>query len=384
VPIARQETSILISLFGCVLVTGCLTDSYAIRRDELARIAALPPENRGTHVRVTQQTSFSDSYAEPEPQLPPADGPNGVVIITGPSQIHQHHDPVHSGVGIAPAVARRQPARLSRGGGSSPGGARPGGATIGGGSSSAGKGSDAEVAATIAVAALVVGTGAFSIAAMTEGPRFDGWAGIPSEQLIMLKPRGMAPYWVPLGDLTVEDAAHAEHAEVRPNNAQLLERAPLDRVGVSTSLELGASALRSTNAGNYAGLMARYSLGGFPLQWLGLLGNAGFSAGSDNGALFEGRLGLELRVQPLRLGRVHLGGYGDLGHSWLMHDISGGTARGQGAYYGAGGLLEIDLTTRLGLLLRGGAAWLPRYDSVARSSDDQRPLVEFSIGLGVY
>lgn len=87
---------------------------------------------------------------------------------------------------------------------------------------------------------------------------------------------------------------------------------------------------------------------------------------------------------PLRLGGVHFGGYGEFGHAWLLHDVIGGTARGEGAYYGGGGLLEIDLTTRLGLLLRAGAACLPVYAGQLPGPDDHLPFAEFSIGLGVY
>ena len=142
--------------------------------------------------------------------------------------------------------------------------------------------------------------------------------------------------------------------------------------------------MRTTSSAGPSGFGARYAIGGFPAQWLGLLGNAGFSAGDDDGTLFEGRLGFELRLVPLHVGPVHLGGYGEFGHAWLLHEIAGGTARGEGAYYGTGGLLEIDVTTRLGLLLRGGAAWLPRYDRQQPGLDNHLPFPEFSIGLSVY
>jgi hypothetical protein len=325
---------------------------------------------------VTQQTSFSDSYEEPDPLPPPDNQPSGAVVIVGPTHVRHYH---HYGEAGAPAPPRRQPAHLRSSAGGFSSGA--GGTSA---SSSASKGSDADAAAAIAIAALAVTTGAFSITALTEGPRFDGWVWIPPEQQILLKPRTAAPYWLPLADLAPQDAVFAEDAELKPTDAQLLERAPLNRVGMTTSLEFGGSAMRTTPIGGPSGFTARYAVGGFPVQWLGLLGNAGFSAGDDNGTLFEGRMGFELRLMPLRVGRAHLGGYGEFGHAWLLHDIMGGTAHGEGAYHGAGGLLEIDLTTRLGLLLRGGAAWLPRYDSQQPGPDDHLPFPEFSIGLSVY
>ena len=70
-------------------------------------------------------------------------------------------------------------------------------------------------AAAIAIAALAVGTAAFAIPAMTEGPRFDGWVWIPPEQQILLKPKNTNPYWIPLADLTPQDAAAADGAVLR-------------------------------------------------------------------------------------------------------------------------------------------------------------------------
>jgi hypothetical protein len=355
-----------------------LVDSYAIPHDELVRIAELPPENRGSHVRATQQTSFSDSYAEPDPLPPADDGPSGAVVIVGPMRVHHYH-PGELGEAGARPPSRRQPAQLrSSGGGLPPG--RGGAASA----PSVGKGGNADAAVTAVIAVLTVATGAFSISALTEGPRFDGWVWVPPEQQIMLKPKTAAPYWIPLADLTSQEAATAEDAELTPTKAQLLERAPLNRVGMTTSLEFGGSAMRTTLFGGASGFNARYALGGFPVQWLGLLGNASFSAADDYGSLFDGRLGFELRLMPLHLGPVHLGGYGELGHAWLLHDVIGGTARGDGAYYGGGGLLEVDLTTRLGLLLRAGAASLPLFAGQPQGPDDPLLFPEFSIGLSVY
>lgn len=279
---AWRYPSALFATLACLLLAGCLTDSYAIHHDELVRIAELPPENRGSHVRATQQTSFSDSYEEPEP-LPPADDePSGAVFIVGPTPFHHHHHHGDFGETGAHAASRRQPAHLRSSSGFSPGGG------TGSGAPNVGKGSDAEAAVVVAIAALAVSTSAFSVAAATEGPRFDGWVWIPPEQQILVKPKAAAPYWIPLADLTPQEAALAEGGQLNPTKAQLLERAPLNRVGMTTSLEFGGSAMRTTPSGTLAGFMARYAVGGFPVQWLGVLGNAGFSARDDNGTLFDG------------------------------------------------------------------------------------------------
>src|SRR5687768_13235223 len=39
--------------------SGCLDPTYAIEREELARLAQTPPEERGRSVRVTQELSFA-------------------------------------------------------------------------------------------------------------------------------------------------------------------------------------------------------------------------------------------------------------------------------------------------------------------------------------
>lgn len=366
-----------VALLVGALLPACLSDSYAIRRGELLRISTLSPENRGIHVRTTQQTSFSDSYEEPDPTPPETDrtSGSGILILTGPGPFPHHHYASGPRASRAARSSRGQPARLRKGGGRSGGGS---------GKASSSQGNDASAAAAIALAALVVGTGAFSIAALTEGSRFDGWAWLPPEQPLLLKPKGGTPFWVPLSELTRQDAELAEGAVVMPNQAQLLERAPLDRVGASTSLEVGGAGMRSSRSATNGGFAARYALGGFPLDWLGILGNGGIGVGDDGGTLFDARLGVEMRLMPLRLGQVHWGGYGELGHAWLMHDVTGGTARGQGMYSGLGALMEIELTTRLGLLLRGGATWLPRYDLVGRSPDEPRVFPEVTLGVTVY
>ncbi|HEY8926920.1 MAG TPA: hypothetical protein VIU64_21200, partial [Polyangia bacterium] len=60
---------------------------------------------------------------------------------------------------------------------------------------------------------------------------------------------------------------------------------------------------------------------------------------------------------PLAVGRLHIGGYGQIGHAWLEADApdgSGAALTRDSWSAGAGGLLELALTTRLALVGRIG------------------------------
>jgi len=53
--------SLAVVLAGSLLATGCATNSYEIKAGELQRIAAMPPDSRGQHVRVAQKVSEADT-----------------------------------------------------------------------------------------------------------------------------------------------------------------------------------------------------------------------------------------------------------------------------------------------------------------------------------
>src|SRR5882672_7827764 len=63
-------------LAGSLIASGCAVNSYKIPPDELARLARVPPEARGAHVRVVQEIVASDV-----PAAPPVTRETQVVIV---------------------------------------------------------------------------------------------------------------------------------------------------------------------------------------------------------------------------------------------------------------------------------------------------------------
>src|SRR3977135_72209 len=52
--------ALAVVLAGSLVASGCAVNSYKIPPDELARLARVPPEARGAHVRVVQEIVASD------------------------------------------------------------------------------------------------------------------------------------------------------------------------------------------------------------------------------------------------------------------------------------------------------------------------------------
>ncbi len=159
-----------------------------------------------------------------------------------------------------------------------------------------------------------------------------------------------------------------------------LQRAPLNRVGLSFEADLMAVGLNTLQRETPISWGGRAAIGLFPLQQLGLYLGASFGAGTHAGdTLTQWRPFLELRAIPLVLDRAHLG-------VWLSGGRLFGTERDALRVHrsvdtwtwGGGALLELDLTTRLGLVLRGGIlsmngpgapAITPRARSASPSTD---------------
>ena len=409
--------------------SGCLTNQYEISRDELARLAALEPNERAERVRVVQQTHWNeDEYGEPpqldegrerardhggsvhvhvhggyhhhghgttrvigrahaprtvaRPRVGSAPGPNP----TGPTR-HVPASPTR-GVGTpkpaAPNVGKaasgsRVPATPSRSAKSS-GGSGGGNLLSGGGG---GGGGDAAAAVVVAVAVVAVATTAMVVVAPVEGRRYDGWLSLDQEQPVLMLERGGGAYWTPLSSITPADVESVRHAVVvDQGTTKRLGRAPLTRDGLAYTLEMGAATPSTRDGlGDWA-YQARVALGGFVTQEVGLLGGGQFSAGDQDGVLFNGRVFIEGQLLPLSVGRLHAGGYVETGAVLLLHDRPGATDNGGGWYPGAGALVQVDVSTRLALTLRGGASWLPTFDGAARESRAWAP--EIAVGLAVY
>lgn len=383
---------------------GCLSNEYRISRPELQRLAALPPEVRGQHVRVLQELGSRRGHAaeptaeELAPPLPPegtgaewgqaaggGDGPHGnldVQIVldgSGSGRARPSSPGGRSGGWRAPqnAAGGRGTATASGWRGSPPGtsgsgfrGTPPrsasGGGTGGGrfslpGGGGGGDGPEALVVLAVIVVALAAVASVFLVA--SEGMRFDGHAQLHPDQALYLKTDG-GDRIVSLGTLSAQDAALAKEALVMDDEAPGLRRldsVPLNRKGPAFKMDLGTSAF---TLGSYAvnGMASHIQLGYFPTQTFGLMVDATLSgAGAADviagdvgqvpeGTLIRHSLALELQAFPLALGRFHLGGFVKGGFAVI------GPADGPqtGPVGGGGALIEIGITPRLALTLRAG------------------------------
>jgi len=330
-----------------LLVTGCLGNTYTVRPDELRHIAQLAPNERGGAVRATQRFVTSGNPPEGAPQI----------MI----------------VGATPLPAPLHPLGPVGGGRGHYGGS-------GGGHQTSSASMDADSAAVVVVLAVLASVGL----AVSEGARYDGWLGTsPNTPLYLRMPEGWRQ--LPLGYL---DEATAERARygvlVDQGRFQRLGRAPLDRVGMNYSVDLGAGRLDGLGegVGNDAwGSSNRISFGGFFLPWLGVLGTVGLAWANDGAdTIFVGRYGGELQAFPLGIGRVHFGAYGGVGYQRVKRDVDlDRTYVRSTPYYTFGGMFQLELTTRLALTLRGGESVT---SSPTGSGTKMSP--ELSLGLAIY
>jgi hypothetical protein len=368
-----------LALLACVLVTGCLAHDYEIGRDELQRLLALPSEERGGEIRVTQQTSFSSDLRSGDPR---ADLTLELSAEEAyPSDWNGHHRDHHE---------RKH---------DDAGGAQ-------------------EALAAIVVGAVVAST-VLVTAAATEGARFDGWLAAPVTQPLLLIDGAGQRRWSRLDALTVADLTGVDHAVLPELGSELvrLGRAPLDRRGFVYQLELGTSELDLGSSGATLGSAGRAALGFMPRQDFGLLLGAAFGTASaapaspatDSGTGLatqgDAQPGDELDVEyrgfllaeywPLHVRRLHLGAFAELGTGRALRS---GAARGQrgdepfarrsvsGTTLGAGLALQLELSTRLAATLRAGAFALPSLDrqSTFLTLDGYRVAPALTLGMAVY
>ena len=323
-------------LLACLaaLSSGCLSNTYTIREAELARLAGTAPEERGERVRVVERLGRDHG-------VPPAPAVGTTVVVVADS----------SPSGRTTRRTRRTQSRREMG-------------------------SDADSGAAVAVAVAVIAAAAGIGIAATEGARYDGFVEVDPKHPVHLR-RGDEYAWVPLSGLTQDDVEWAEEAILLPEEGpwRPLGRAPLDRKGFVYQLDVGALALDDAVGGTEWGGGASIGLGYFPLQQLGVLLDFGFGIGErSQGTILNGRYGVEVQGYPLQLARLHVGLFGQLGFSQSWHDVRGGTRRQTGAYYGGGGIMQVDLTTRLALNIRGGVNILP----------DGQLSPEVGLGFAVY
>jgi hypothetical protein len=331
------------------LVAGCTVNSYRIPSAELARLARIAPEVRGQRVRVVQ-----DVLASSAPAAPPVSDDTEVVIVPQ----------VNVGAGFG---------GHARGGGSAV-------HTASGVGKIGGSGSDGKAAA---VALLVVAATAMVAAVVIEGTRFDGYAELHPMQPVHLIGKDGSYAVMPLAWIDPGAAAFTETAVVRASEGpwHLLERAPLDRQGLTYSMYGGTGSLRSADGSLAMGPAWTLQFGVFPTQQIGIVASAlfGWRDNSFGATLFETRTTAELEVLPVQLGLLHAGLYGGAGFAHRFEDaiqrVGDQILAGDDTSLAltGGAMFQLELNTRIALTARLGLAF---------AHGDQVP--EALIGLSVY
>lgn len=318
-------------LVGVLLGSGCLSRTHQIPKRDLMALATMPPDARGQRVRVVQNFAHDDG---------PPEQPSGGVIVTTPVRtryIGPHPRGVRGGKGVRSlAKSKADDARAWL------------------------------IVAAIAAVAL----------ATTEGARFDGWVNVnPGHPLYLF---GYGGYQVVrLQDLTEEQAAWAHKAMIHPRDGawRELERAPLNRQGWTYSVLGGVAQIPGTDGTTDRGFLSHIQFGFFPLPQIGFAFDIALGWRDNNligETVFESRHSLEVQVLPLAAGSIHAGGYGSLGVGLQLDDGAADGSR-RSMVIAGGGMLQLELTTRLALTGRAGFANL-----------NGETVNEFQLGLSIY
>ncbi len=382
---------LLVTAFFVQTTSGCLSNEYRIQKDELRRLADLPPETRGRGVRVSQTLGERRSDAvvpetdAPDPassdalaEAPDADV-DGNVSLNGNVDVggQGRGGPRAPSAGHAPGTWRGTPPVASHGtpaGGfhGTPSGGGHAAASGGGGFNFGGGGGGGDGGALVVLAVvLVVGAALATIAlAASEGDRYEGHAQISPRQTIHLVSEGGRSDEVPLGYLTREQANRADWAIVKDDEGdglKFLDHAPLDRTGGVFRFDLGGGLFTFGDA-RASGFSAHIEGGYYFTNKLGLVLDVGLGVASLDaccvgslataGSIGRHSLSLDAEALPLALGRLHVGAF--VGGGVALTSASGPVETGPLAT--AGALLEIDLTSHMAFTLRGGAN-VARFDS---------------------
>jgi hypothetical protein len=323
---------------------ACGTNSYEIKSNELVRLAQLPPEQRGQHVRVSQE--LHEAQVGP-PQ--PVTAETGIIIfpepnVYGPDRGRSYH---YGGGG--------------NGGGNINVPTKSGGVNIGGHSGGGGgSGGDGKAEAiAIIVTAVVI----LFVAAGVEGARFDGYADIHPMTPVHLFGRDGGYTVLPLAWIDPQTAQWADHAIVRSTEGPFnpLERAPLDRVGFTYAMMTGLGTYHSVDGTTATGAATEIQAGFFPDQRIGLVGSMFFGWRDNTGGdtLFDARYTVQLHAYPVQAGSLHLGLYGGGGGAYRWEDFNGVQGAGNESSIAlvGGALLQLDINTRLALTARLGATY---------------------------
>jgi hypothetical protein len=376
---------LLATAFAVQATSGCLSNEYRVRHDELRRLAALPPEARGANVRVSQELGErrGDAIESSNETLAEDDASWNVDIsgnLTGPSGGRccgpqpgagawrapagaYHGAPASQGFRGAPAAGgfhgapaagplhATPPARIASSGLNLSGG--------GGGGGGSGDG-------LVLVAVLVIVGAALAtvVLAASEGMRFEGHARMGPDQVLHLT-GAAGGLDVRLADLTPEMAATADSALVMDDEGWgllRLDHARLDRTGPMFRFELGTGVL-TLGAERAVAFMSHIETGVFVTPAFGLVLDLGLGSGSiespcclgpavGDDSLSRASLGLEADVLPFAAGPLRFGGF--VGGGIAFVGSAGAWQSGPAA--AAGPLVELELTSHLALTLRGDAS----------------------------
>ena len=367
---------------------GCVSNEYRISRDELQRLAQEPPPARGVGVHAVQDLgsrregelesptqeeldqAWQPIYVERQSDVRVGLDAGDVDLLPGPQ-----HPTRREGVSLQPRGLRRPgrhaPVAVTERGHSSGGGlgniSGGGGGSHSGGGGGGGGGSGGEALVVVAILAVAIaGIVAVGLVA-SEGVRFQGQVAMAPEQLLYVEHGDGTAAPIPLGQLQPSDLIGATGAVVKDDEGYGLalgRRDPLDRKGGAFNLELGAS---SFNLGNLhsVGPAAEIQVGGFFHQRWGVMLDVGVSGGDVvvGGAasaaasvadttqiVTRHHVALELQSFPASWGPLHLGLFARGGAALV------GTPDGiqSGPLAGGGAMLQLALTSRLALVLRGG------------------------------
>lgn len=336
---ARVRRSVFAALAAVALMyslPGCLSQTHSIPASELQILARQDPQQRGRHVRVVQ--NFTSEDEPPEAQPVGAHVGTHVVVST----------PVHQ---PAPAGGRVVSAK------------------------GAAKGA-AKAEADRAEVWVILAAGAAVVLAVSEGARFDGWVEIDPMHPVHLYGVDGGYTWMPLAHITPETAAWARKAMIRESEGpwRQLGRAPLNRRGGTYGMLMGVSEFPLRDGGELQGFMSHIQFGGFFSNELGLLLDIGLGWTEDDlgQTIFDMRNAMELQFLPLAASKLHAGVFGQLGLGRRFDDSS---AAGDsfGLLAAGGGLVQIELTTRLAITGRAG------FTSVYGDT-----ISDLTVGLSIY
>lgn len=350
---ARTHAAVVtcVTLAGFLPVAvGCTSNEYVIPHEELARLAAAPPMQRGARVRVIQELGDRRSDPVPVTVAPPEEPPPPEDEETRPDvRIDISEGGSHGGT----ANWSGSGGHVAHGGGSGGHGASFHGG--GGGGGGGGGNGDAALVVLIVVVAVVVAVGLVS----SEGLRFDGFVAMSPAQPVHLRGPDGREATIPMADLSPQLAAGTVEAKVMDDEGYgvtRLDGVALDRRGGVFKLDSGTITFGSPG-GAAVGPAMDVQLGLFVTRRVGLLlslGLAGGSTSSTSGLIPRHALGAELQALPWDAGCFHLGLFAGGGMALTQTIADGVPTYVSGPAMAGGALAELDVTSRMALTLRAG------------------------------